>query len=766
MIPFLDVGLCTLLAVEGRIRVDDIGWREDLRLTVAGAPGCDAVRFDLPDGITLDAVKGRLDPVRGKKVRLGPEHLVREHIDEHGVATWALVAGQIRTDELLTVDLVRRWHDPIDLVIPAGHDGADVTLVKLPKGITTVHHHMSIDKRTAVAIDPDPDAYVRLIHPWADDAALPPAIEADPTTWTWVPRAAFGRAPVVGADAAALGAADDRGLARAMASQGDDVPRIGRWSPSAISPVWPGAPEVAVVHSDAWPHPDQPLGDGIVHLPDGHGARVAAQVPAPVAAPTWTSRAVVTLEGRDVRDALADATWRELLAATWADDTLDRARWTALPLPRDTVAVDVEASTCDHLRVGDDAVWLVAAPGRAHCAVVLVRALHDAWGAPHPLATLERAAGTWTLLDREPTDLDIRHTPDSWWIARVGVTRLLDDTDRRDRAIADRVVLAAYPEPSIPVRYKADHRGWDYVAALREVLAERLVVVPDLALDPAWPRHLVTARRGRAVLPSEAAIISALIAQQAKLDARWALVRPVDAVYAGLSFAGFDDAIVEIRHDGETRWTDPACPTCAPFEVRPWLVGAQTAGPGQTPEAPTAEQLEALHAVALTAGVALTRDTWDPGVGALLVARRDDGLTLTFEGAAATAFRAWAARQPAGTRDAALRAWLGVGRLADQTAEGLRAPGEPVRLSLTGDDDLLAWDPITARSDGRDPLAFWGPRVVVDTTTTEPAPPTMCVRPTHRYDRTASAEGSVEVLTPWAGPGDRVVDARCAIASP
>ncbi|MCB9684920.1 MAG: hypothetical protein H6738_15620 [Alphaproteobacteria bacterium] len=168
---------------------------------------------------------------------------------------------------------------------------------------------------------------------------------------------------------------------------------------------------------------------------------------------------------------------------------------------------------------------------------------------------------------------------DAWVLTQVNGRAVLPDRGALVRALDRRFRYAAMPEPGAPVELRGRAPDWDLAADLRPTLAER-APVGAWPSDPLFPRRLHKARKSGALTPLEATLTVWLYATQLKLDATWALVRPApEGPGHPASPAGFVRPLVRVTVDGESRWIDPSCTVCAPFEVHPDLEDADALGP-------------------------------------------------------------------------------------------------------------------------------------------------------------------------------------------
>lgn len=183
-----------------------------------------------------------------------------------------------------------------------------------------------------------------------------------------------------------------------------------------------------------------------------------------------------------------------------------------------------------------------------------------------------------------PTGGDVR-----WRVVRLGTEPVVADAELYARGLDWRFARVSLPEPAVPVRLKGLTDPEAMLAALWEELRARHdATLPEA--DPLRPRTLNRAwRSGWATSVEKALILQRLLAQE-KIPARWVLTG-TEADRDTLT--GFDRMLLVATLDGEDRWLDPACRTCAPGEVDPRWMGRPAIGAaGEVPRAPGTLELE------------------------------------------------------------------------------------------------------------------------------------------------------------------------------
>lgn len=255
---------------------------------------------------------------------------------------------------------------------------------------------------------------------------------------------------------------------------------------------------------------------------------------------------------------------------TWPATAGASAR--VLPIPRDaievTAAFDPPEGGAVRVVAGGALATPRAVAGPAHltveytlpdppaCGEVVAEAGQQlAWDVTDPEGYVVKDGAFWSLLSHEGQPV----LPDRLAVARGLQWRF------------DRLVL---PEPALPLDLKHHRRDLELVSLLRPALWRRARVAP-LPGDPLFPRRLYQARSSEVVTSIEAALIVRLYALQAALPADVVLVRPADRGPGDeVCPIGHDEALVRVWFEDRAYWIDPGCPSCAPFELRPVLLGA------------------------------------------------------------------------------------------------------------------------------------------------------------------------------------------------
>jgi len=306
-----------------------------------------------------------------------------------------------------------------------------------------------------------------------------------------------------------------------------------------------------------------------------------------------------------------------------------------------------------------DAVLLDLPPAAA------TRSLAVSWRAEdapvHGLVPVGPIPSDYDVVAREGT-VRWEHQAGAWWLFELHGQPVLPGRDELVWALDRRFGDASLPEPGLPASLRGRSVDWDTVGDALADLRTRVTIAP-LPLDPLRPARLVRARSNRIMTPLEAVLTLRAQLRQEQVEAHWLLVRPANTGVGGsVSPAGYTDALLAVTLDGETRWVDPGCRSCATFELRPELEGASYLGYGATPVA--------------SPGSAVVR--CDPGAFTC---------DVTLTGAAAVDLRQWTRDVPAAERNHALAARYdayvedsgGVAAL-----EGFEHAGSPVHLALSG----------------------------------------------------------------------------------
>lgn len=435
---------------------------------------------------------------------------------------------------------------------------------------------------------------------------------------------------------------------------------------------WVGEPAVGDRATLAAAGRDQPWVDPFAEqLPPSRAPQVQRELELLVS-PGDPQRALYPGGGSQVRTRLVlsfeaedrDRAWRVPLGETSGDPV---------------VAVEPSAGAASWTRHhGDIALVVPASEGPARVTVTWVSPDAPTHGAPAPDETLTvRADGGKVVWD----------TDGSWFLAGIHDQAILPSRSALVRGLDRRFRVQAIPEPGLPNELRGLPPGWDLAASVPDALRARAEVF-DNGSDPLWVRKLIGARNSGGLTPTEAAVMAWLYALQGRLDARWVLVRPApDGPGGDASPAGYRSMVVRVDHDGETRWLDPACAVCAPFELRPELEGASALGQ------------EVDH-------------TSDPSPGRWTAAWGPDFVRWELTGPAALELRRWLQDLPASDRHDALAGRMAGPGASLVEAEGLDQPGAPIRVAARGGTGVRA-DPLAlppVRPDGTVWLPWVGVR--------------------------------------------------------
>lgn len=377
------------------------------------------------------------------------------------------------------------------------------------------------------------------------------------TSWLWVPSTRSG---------AFAELRRPRGITAAATATGLQSDKRWWWTTVGVTP---SAADANVLLT----HPWQPLPTDVI---------ATLEVPRDEA-PTWTGTLTLALTGPRPRTELRPDRPVALLEgrrATWS--VAEGRKRVFLPLPHGTVRVVSTDRACE-TEVGPDAVWITAPDGVASCLLLIERAARDVWGeVPADLVgRIERAVVTWDDRDGRPQEAPLVLEGATWRLAELDGATLLTDRDRLQRELSARVLAASMPEPAVPLHARpTGAAAWELAAALVDVLRSQVIVDDRLDVPATRPRPLHAARDSTVVTSAEAAMILSLYLRQSRVDAVWELVRPAGAPDDTVAPLGYDTALVRVTVDGEVRWLDPACDTCAPFTIRPALSGATRLGGG------------------------------------------------------------------------------------------------------------------------------------------------------------------------------------------
>jgi hypothetical protein len=278
---------------------------------------------------------------------------------------------------------------------------------------------------------------------------------------------------------------------------------------------------------------------------------------------------------------------------------------------------------------------------------------------------------------------------DAWALAEVNGRPVVPPREVLVRALDHRFRELALPEPGAPMELRGQPPSWELAAALRPALLAR--TSPGAwPHDPLWPRKLARARQSGALTPTEAALIVWLYARQVQLDASWVLVRPAPLGPGSAQIpSGYEAALVRIVHQGETRWIDPTCTACAPFELPPELEGASALG----------------HDV---------QRTPPPSRGQHEVVVGEETVSWRLVGPAALQLRRALGALPAEARADALASWMGGPGSKLARLSGLERAGEPIEAEASLGEGLRV-DPLDsapARPDGTVWFDWIGERTV------------------------------------------------------
>lgn len=266
---------------------------------------------------------------------------------------------------------------------------------------------------------------------------------------------------------------------------------------------------------------------------------------------------------------------------------------------------------------------------------------------------------------------DVREDETGWWLHAWENMALATDRERVVAGLQARFNRRSLPEPGMPMRLRGRLRGWDLASELVETLRDRAVITELPGQEPLWPRRLYAARKSGAVSPFEAALIVRMYALQAKFEADWVLVRPLgERPGPELCPSTYGAMLVRLRLEGEERWLDPGCAACAPFEVRPELLGRPALG-------------------------WMATRTPDPDPGRFAIAQDGDRITWILEGPAALELRRWLRERPVKGRAAALAAYMAGPGAKLLKVEGAAELGVPIRAEAIAADAQSVPDPLS-----------------------------------------------------------------------
>ncbi len=253
--------------------------------------------------------------------------------------------------------------------------------------------------------------------------------------------------------------------------------------------------------------------------------------------------------------------------------------------------------------------------------------------------------------------------PTTWVLTSARGEPVLPDRQALSDALGWRFFVASMPEPAAPFTLRGRERNRELAADLVATLHERAVVAHTLPGDPLFPRRLSKALRSRLVTPIEGALIVALWGRQLGFDTNAVLIRPADRPPGGaLSPAGYDDALVRVVVDDQALWLDPGCPSCAPFELRSELAGAEALAPERSPLA----------------------------TGSSSIVETPSEITWVLTGAGALELRRWLERLPPAERSPALAQRIGGPGASLLSAEGIATAGADIAVRVApGEGPIL-----------------------------------------------------------------------------
>jgi len=360
--------------------------------------------------------------------------------------------------------------------------------------------------------------------------------------------------------------------------------------------------------------------------------------------------------------------WQHFLA--FAPEDRRRGYQLELPEAYDALKVSVEPKNGISYHVRRDAIVfdISASEGPARASISFDQPDAPTFGeVPEGVALEVEARDGLIQWERDQT----------WWLGGIHEKPVLPGRRQLEGALDYRFRGLAIPQPGLPTELRGRMVDWDLIGELRPTLSERARPATWPA-DPLFPRRLVKARKSGALTEIEAALIVWLYSRQIEVDAQWVLVHPATRGPGYLiSPAGYERALVLVGHEGESRWIDPGCMVCGPFEVRPFLEGAAALGIG------------------LSQTSAPTPGVWSTVVGG-------DGVRWELTGSAALNLRLWIDAIP----DAARRKSLAV-RMAGPGAElvdveGVGEAGAPIKVTAKIGSGILT-DPLSLpplRNDG------------------------------------------------------------------
>ncbi len=534
---------CEVLQIRSEVRTLAIGWREVSTWKVARseASPCTHITFLLPNGVVVDDWWGSVAAFKRPNHPLDAARLSIE-VQPTGDAVGRILLPELEPGDLATVTLVRGWQNPSDWHrLP---EAARFYEVMLPAGLAATGPEFTVDGRWYWVEDDHAVSPISVTHPWAHAGPEPVPVSVERglsldaalarlATLRILPEAAFGRMPPSGDEALDRGVTDTRGWHRTLLALTE------------------GGPDAERALGQAPPSPDLRSDT-----------------------PTWSGEVRVGVGGADPRRSLqagGGLVWRERSRAVWPDDAGAHAVF--VPFPADAVGTEAISEGCWMAPGAAYGAWLVGGKGVTSCAFTTVRALDDAWDtlSPHLVGAPVHGAARWTHGDHTAVG-SLAIEPLGWRLGALADAELLSTEARLGRELLARRLARSFPEPGLSKRRTLGLEGWDYVAAVRALLLERVVIRDDLMVVPGQPRPLHAARAGGVVSPEEAASIAALYIQQQHIEADVVLVHPGPGP-AGATPLGFTEAVVRIRYDGGEAWLDLRHPGPEPFVLREALRG-------------------------------------------------------------------------------------------------------------------------------------------------------------------------------------------------
>jgi hypothetical protein len=341
----------------------------------------------------------------------------------------------------------------------------------------------------------------------------------------------------------------------------------------------------------------------------------------------------------------------------------DRQRGLLVPLPSDHDALDIVVEPRDGIEIviRPDGVLLVVAPSEGPARAALS---YDAPDAP----TFGEVPEGETL-EVEARNGRIKWDGRTWWLSAIHGKPILPSRKALEAALDYRFRSLSIPQPGIPNELRGRKVDWTLIGDLRPTLSARArpATWPS---DPLFPRKLIRARNSGAVSETEAALTVWLYAKELAIDAQWVLVRPASTGPGYLtSPAGYDRALVLVGHEQTSRWIDPSCLVCGPFEVRPDLEGASALGGGLT-------------------------QTRAPSPGVWITLIGGDAIRWNLTGSAALSLRLWLQTLPEPDRLDALAGRIAGPHATLIDATGIEEPGAPIQATAKREAGVFA-DPLS-----------------------------------------------------------------------